>query len=113
MLHCAADGDPKPTIHWDKDSRMNNLEDSRFEVLKNGSLYIKEVYLSDEGKYGCTAGNSGGLKREEFQLNVKGIFSIHAMLHYVRENTKHAVAVATKKFLNEYKIFPVINLTLI
>ncbi|XP_029681073.1 inactive tyrosine-protein kinase 7-like [Formica exsecta] len=71
MLHCAADGDPKPTIHWDRDSRMNNLEDPRFEVLKNGSLHIKEVYLSDEGKYGCTAGNSGGLKREEFQLNVK------------------------------------------
>lgn len=72
MLHCAAEGDPKPTIQWDKDSRMNNLDNPRFEVLSNGSLYIKEVYLSDEGKYGCTAGNSGGLKREEVQLNVKG-----------------------------------------
>ncbi|XP_076669131.1 inactive tyrosine-protein kinase 7 [Andrena cerasifolii] len=71
MLHCAAEGDPKPTIQWDKDSRMNNLNNSRFEVLANGSLYIKEVYLGDEGKYGCTAGNSGGLKREEVQLNVK------------------------------------------
>ncbi|XP_071573152.1 tyrosine-protein kinase-like otk isoform X1 [Temnothorax nylanderi] len=71
MLHCAAEGDPKPTIQWDKDSRMNNLDNPRFEVLSNGSLYIKEVYLSDEGKYGCTAGNSGGLKREEVQLNVK------------------------------------------
>ncbi|XP_043676096.1 tyrosine-protein kinase-like otk [Vespula pensylvanica] len=71
MLHCAAEGDPKPTIQWDKDSRMNNLENPRFEVLPNGSLYIKEVYLGDEGKYGCTAGNSGGLKREEVQLNVK------------------------------------------
>lgn len=72
MLHCAAEGDPKPTIQWDRDSRMNNLNNSRFEVLGNGSLYIKEVYMSDEGKYGCTAGNSGGLKREEVQLNVKG-----------------------------------------
>ncbi|XP_012151673.1 tyrosine-protein kinase-like otk isoform X1 [Megachile rotundata] len=71
MLHCAADGDPKPTIQWDRDSRMNNLNNSRFEVLGNGSLYIKEVYMADEGKYGCTAGNSGGLKREEVQLNVK------------------------------------------
>ncbi|XP_015603298.1 inactive tyrosine-protein kinase 7 [Cephus cinctus] len=71
MLHCAAEGDPKPTIQWDKDSRMNNLNSPRFEVLPNGSLYIKEVYLGDEGKYGCTAGNSGGLKREEVQLNVK------------------------------------------
>lgn len=72
MLHCAAEGDPKPTIQWDKDSRMNNLNTARFEMFPNGSLYIKEVYLGDEGKYGCTAGNSGGLKREEVQLNVKG-----------------------------------------
>lgn len=77
MLHCAAEGDPKPTIQWDKDSRMNNLENTRFEVLSNGSLFIKEVYLSDEGKYGCTVGNSGGLKREEAQLNVKGTYIIH------------------------------------
>ncbi|XP_012277648.1 tyrosine-protein kinase-like otk isoform X2 [Orussus abietinus] len=71
MLHCAADGDPKPTIQWDKDSKMNNLDSPRFEVLSNGSLYINEVHLGDEGKYGCTAGNSGGLKREEVQLIVK------------------------------------------
>lgn len=71
MLHCAAEGDPVPQIHWDKDSRLNNLDDPRLQVLTNGSLYIKEAYLSDEGKYGCTAGNSGGLKRVEVQLNVK------------------------------------------
>ncbi|CAL7946572.1 unnamed protein product [Xylocopa violacea] len=71
MLHCAAEGDPKPTIQWDRDSRMNNLNNSHFEVLSNGSLYIREVHMADEGKYGCTAGNSGGLKREEVQLNVK------------------------------------------
>lgn len=83
MLHCAAEGDPKPTIQWDRDSRMNNLDNPRFEVLSNGSLYIKEVYISDEGKYGCTAGNSGGLKREEVQLNVKGIFSVHAIYYII------------------------------
>ncbi|XP_066594792.1 tyrosine-protein kinase-like otk isoform X2 [Prorops nasuta] len=71
ILHCAAEGDPKPTIQWDKNSRLNNLESPRFEVFPNGSLYIREVYLSDEGKYGCTAGNSAGFKREEVQLNVK------------------------------------------
>ena len=79
MLHCAAEGDPKPTIQWDRDSRMNNLNNSRFEVLGNGSLYIKEVYMSDEGKYGCTAGNSGGLKREEVQLNVRGKWFFSAL----------------------------------
>lgn len=82
MLHCAAEGDPKPTIQWDRDSRMNNLNNSRFEVLGNGSLYIKEVYMSDEGKYGCTAGNSGGLKREEVQLNVKGKYLVRGLAFF-------------------------------
>lgn len=72
LMHCAAEGDPKPTIKWDKDSSMNNLNGDRFVKMANGSLLIKEVYLSDEGKYGCTAGNSGGFKREEIHLNVRG-----------------------------------------
>ncbi|XP_014232108.1 inactive tyrosine-protein kinase 7-like [Trichogramma pretiosum] len=72
-LHCAAEGDPKPAIQWDKDSRMNSLDADRFVLMPNGSLYVKEVYLSDEGKYGCTAGNSGGLKREEVHLSVRAV----------------------------------------
>ena len=43
-----------------------------FNVLENGSLLITDVLLSDEGKYGCTAGNSGGLKRYEVSLVVRG-----------------------------------------
>ncbi|XP_014204264.1 inactive tyrosine-protein kinase 7-like [Copidosoma floridanum] len=73
MLHCAAEGDPKPAIHWDKDSRMNNLNGDRFVLVDNGSLFIKEVYLTDEGKYGCTAGNSGGFKRTEMHLTVRAV----------------------------------------
>ena len=41
-----------------------------FQVLSNGSLYISEVYMEDMGKYGCTAGNSGGFQREEIYLHV-------------------------------------------
>lgn len=43
----------------------------RFHVLENGSLFIEEVHVQDEGKYGCTAGNSGGLKRYEVSLIVR------------------------------------------
>ncbi|XP_051157580.1 tyrosine-protein kinase-like otk [Leptopilina boulardi] len=82
ILHCEAEGDPKPTIQWDKDTRMNSFNDSRFEFLTNGSLYIKEIFLTDEGKYGCTAGNSGGLKREEIQLNVKAGNSFRSDLDF-------------------------------
>ena len=42
------------------------------QKLANGSLYIKKVYMEDMGKYGCTAGNNGGLIRTEMYLHVEG-----------------------------------------
>lgn len=35
MIHCVAEGDPKPTIQWDKDSRLNMFDQKR-------SVWIKE-----------------------------------------------------------------------
>lgn len=73
-IHCQAIGDPKPTIKWDKDSRYfneNNTDVNRFKFHENGTLEINQVHLDDEGRYGCTIGNSAGLKREEVWLNVK------------------------------------------
>lgn len=29
MLDCTAEGDPKPTIHWDKNLKMNDFNRSR------------------------------------------------------------------------------------
>lgn len=43
----------------------------RFHVLENGTLLVQEVHMADSGKYGCTAGNSGGFKREEVTLIVR------------------------------------------
>jgi len=39
-------------------------------VLSNGSLYVSKVFVEDAGKYGCMAGNNGGLEREEAYLHV-------------------------------------------
>ncbi|XP_063220526.1 inactive tyrosine-protein kinase 7-like [Bacillus rossius redtenbacheri] len=71
MIHCIAEGDPKPTIKWDRNSNFSAFDPHRFHVMENGTLLVQEVHMSDEGKYGCTAGNSGGLKREEVTLIVK------------------------------------------
>lgn len=74
MIHCAATGDPKPKIQWDKDFdylNITNAESSRLIVLDNGTLYFSEVHLEDEGLYGCTIGSSAGLKREEAHLSVR------------------------------------------
>ncbi|KYB28864.1 Tyrosine-protein kinase-like otk [Tribolium castaneum] len=69
-IDCVVEGDPKPTIHWDKNLKMNDFDHSRFTVLENGTLFISEVHREDENKYGCTAGNSAGLNRQEVQLIV-------------------------------------------
>lgn len=75
-VHCQAIGLPKPNIQWDKDLQYlninsNNSEESRFQFLENGTLLITEVHFEDEGRYGCTIGNSAGLKREEILLTVR------------------------------------------
>lgn len=77
MIDCVVEGDPKPTIQWDKNLKMNDFDQSRFTVLENGTLYITEVQRDDENKYGCTAGNSAGLNRKEIQLIVHcNIFTV-------------------------------------
>ncbi|KAJ8929669.1 hypothetical protein NQ314_017619 [Rhamnusium bicolor] len=70
MMDCVVEGDPKPTIHWDKNLKMNDFDLSRFRVLPNGTLHISEVHREDENTYGCTAGSSAGLNRKEVQLIV-------------------------------------------
>lgn len=77
VLHCQATGDPLPTIQWDKDLEYLNYNNSslgdgdRVQVFENGTLVIREVRGEDEGKYGCTIGNSGGLKREEIDFAIR------------------------------------------
>uniref|UniRef100_A0A182WF85 Tyrosine-protein kinase-like otk n=1 Tax=Anopheles minimus TaxID=112268 RepID=A0A182WF85_9DIPT len=79
QFHCVATGDPKPTIQWDKDlqylhgraGNANGSEEERYRILENGTLVLTEVHLEDDGRYGCTIGNSAGLKREEVHLIVK------------------------------------------
>ena len=73
QLHCQADGLPVPTIQWDKDSVLNGFASDRFNVDSNGTLFIDNVLVEDEGFYGCTAGNAGGFKRAEIRLVVQGL----------------------------------------
>ncbi|XP_037954224.1 tyrosine-protein kinase-like otk, partial [Teleopsis dalmanni] len=76
VFHCQAIGDPKPTIQWDKDLQYlseNNTDINRFYFLENGTLEIRDVQPDDEGNYGCTIGNSAGLKREEVKFVVKSV----------------------------------------
>ncbi|XP_069698468.1 inactive tyrosine-protein kinase 7 isoform X2 [Periplaneta americana] len=77
MIHCIAEGDPKPTIKWDRNSNFSAFDRNRFHVFENGTLLVQEVHMADSGKYGCTAGNSGGFKREEVTLIVRSPEGYH------------------------------------
>jgi len=51
-------------------------------VLSNGSLYVNKVFVEDTGKYGCMAGNNGGLEREEAYLHVHSGITINCYCNY-------------------------------
>lgn len=89
MLHCKATGDPLPTIQWDRNNVLNNFDPQRYRVLENGSLYISEVHRDDDGKYGCTAGNSGGLRRVEASLVVLGKHQLLLHLQFNKACTRN------------------------
>lgn len=114
ILHCQATGDPLPTIQWDKDleyltynsSSLFGEEGERVQIYENGTLVIREVRGEDEGKYGCTIGNSGGLKREEIYITIK-----EAALSGEEEDSKFTVTKAllvTVALTTAYIVFVVL-----
>lgn len=47
--------------------------DQRLQLLEDGSLYISEVMLTDDGLYQCTATNVNGTVKSDFgMVNVSG-----------------------------------------
>ncbi|KAK3096033.1 hypothetical protein FSP39_022221 [Pinctada imbricata] len=65
LLECFADGDPKPTITWQKKAEEDGkpdspvLEDVHKRRIGNGNLKFIEVSGIDEGIYKCTASAPG------------------------------------------------------
>ncbi|CAL1542558.1 unnamed protein product [Lymnaea stagnalis] len=78
MLHCVAVGDPDPQITWDKDSRIlptsppvaGGNPSNRYTLFPNGTLQLDKVLMEDKGRYGCSANNSAGQIRTEFNLRI-------------------------------------------
>ncbi|XP_035207764.1 zwei Ig domain protein zig-4-like [Stegodyphus dumicola] len=69
-LTCRASGHPRPTIEW-FDSREEELGvtgTSKYEILPNGDLVIRDLTWSDMGNYICIASNVHGTAKEEIFL---------------------------------------------
>jgi PTK7 protein tyrosine kinase 7 len=46
MMHCVAVGDPQPTIHWDKNNKVNGFDVQRFKVCTNYVIHHSPSILS-------------------------------------------------------------------
>uniref|UniRef100_A0A8C4QKB9 Inactive tyrosine-protein kinase 7 n=1 Tax=Eptatretus burgeri TaxID=7764 RepID=A0A8C4QKB9_EPTBU len=59
ILHCLASASPKPSVGWFKNG-IDITEDSRFQVLFNGSLLILSVEVYDGTIYTCNTSTPAG-----------------------------------------------------
>lgn len=69
-LQCEVQGIPMPTITWMKDGRP--LAKGRgVEILDGGSiLQLKNIHVSDTGRYVCVATNVAGMTDRKYDLSV-------------------------------------------
>ena len=70
---CPVSADPPPIfIQWLKDGERVTELWTRFRIVKDGSLRIKDVELADAGKYTCKATNGFGSIMVNYSLIVVG-----------------------------------------
>ncbi|KAG8517174.1 Hemicentin-1 [Galemys pyrenaicus] len=75
-LECEVQGIPQPTVTWMKDGRP--LTKGRgMEILDEGRvLQLKNIHVSDTGRYVCVAANEAGMTDRKYDLSVHTIPSI-------------------------------------
>lgn len=70
ILKCRVFGAPKPDVKWQKDDTP--LNGANYEILEEGDLKIRNVLVTDQGRYKCVATNRFGTKFASGELKVKG-----------------------------------------
>nr|XP_038937336.1 roundabout homolog 3 isoform X7 [Rattus norvegicus]XP_038937337.1 roundabout homolog 3 isoform X7 [Rattus norvegicus] len=59
-LPCRVIGNPQPNVQWKKDETWLQGDNSQFNLMDNGTLYIASVQEMDMGFYSCVAKSSIG-----------------------------------------------------
>lgn len=68
ILLCEVNGTPAPEIIWSKDGRT--LQGPQYKILADGSLYVLDTDLKDDGHYVVSAYNDGGTVEESVRVVV-------------------------------------------
>ena len=68
--------DGNPVLTFDggiyPENERFQFADTNWRTSKDISLLVKDTKVSDEGNYSCTVATSGGLKKRDARLDVKG-----------------------------------------
>jgi hypothetical protein len=68
-LSCSANGSPRPTYSWHFQDFPIGVDDN-FQILQEGSLFIKNTEYKNRGKYTCIATNQKGSVNQSTVLEV-------------------------------------------
>ncbi|XP_006868039.1 PREDICTED: immunoglobulin superfamily member 10 [Chrysochloris asiatica] len=112
FLPCEAIGNPLPTIHWTRVSSGLDLskrnQNSRFQVLPNGTLSIHRVDIQDRGQYLCSASNPFGTDRLHVTLSVVS-YPPRILERHTKEITVHSGSTLELKCRAEGRPSPLIS----
>ena len=71
-MNCNITALPRPEVVWLRDNDTVEYSE-RLQLLEDGSLYISDVILSDDGVYQCIATNVNGSDESDYgMLEVSG-----------------------------------------
>ena len=62
-LRCRPEGAPTPKFNWRKDGNLI-YSDGKYEIQKNGNLFISRLTVADSARYTCEAEN-GNFKQNQ------------------------------------------------
>ncbi len=68
ILLCDVNGTPMPEVLWSRDGET--LQGHEYKILADGSLYIMDTDLKDDGRYIVSAYNDGGTVEESVRVVV-------------------------------------------
>uniref|UniRef100_G1QTH3 Immunoglobulin superfamily member 10 n=1 Tax=Nomascus leucogenys TaxID=61853 RepID=G1QTH3_NOMLE len=103
FLPCEAVGNPLPTIHWTR-----RKQNSRVQVLPNGTLSIQRVEIQDRGQYLCSASNLFGTDHLHVTLSVVS-YPPRILERHTKEITVHSGSTVELKCRAEGRPSPIVT----